>query len=61
MKWVRHVVHMREVRNAYKILVGNSEGKIPLASSGHNWGDNIKIVGHKGVDWIRRWSTGKLL
>jgi hypothetical protein len=25
-----HVAHMGEMRNAYKILVGKSEGKIPL-------------------------------
>jgi hypothetical protein len=27
MKWVEHIVHMEEMRNAYNILVGKSEGK----------------------------------
>jgi hypothetical protein len=27
MRWVGHVAHMEEMRNAYKILVGKPEGK----------------------------------
>jgi hypothetical protein len=27
MKWVGHVVRMREKRNAYRVLVGKPEGK----------------------------------
>jgi hypothetical protein len=27
MRWVGHVIHMGEVRTAYKILVGKAEGK----------------------------------
>jgi hypothetical protein len=30
MKWAQHVVHMGEMKNAYKILVGKCEGKRPL-------------------------------
>jgi len=30
MRWVEHVARMRAIRNAYKILVGRSEGKRPL-------------------------------
>jgi hypothetical protein len=30
MKWVRHVAHMGEMRNAYPILVGNPEWERPL-------------------------------
>jgi hypothetical protein len=30
MNWARHTAHMGEMRNAYKILVGNPEGKRPL-------------------------------
>jgi hypothetical protein len=34
---------MGENRNAYKILVGNPEGKRPLGRSRRRWVDNIKI------------------
>jgi hypothetical protein len=30
MRWMGHVAHMREMRNAYRILVGNLEWKMPL-------------------------------
>jgi hypothetical protein len=30
MRWAGHVVHMGEVRGAYNILVGRSEGRKPL-------------------------------
>jgi hypothetical protein len=29
MRWAGHVVHMGEMKNAYKILVGKPEGKRP--------------------------------
>jgi hypothetical protein len=28
VRWTEHVAHMREMRNAYKILVGKPEEKI---------------------------------
>jgi hypothetical protein len=34
---------MGEKRNAYRILVGNPEGKIPLGRSRRRWMDNIKM------------------
>jgi hypothetical protein len=40
---VEHVASMGEMRNAYQILVGRSEGKRPLGGSAHEWEDNIKI------------------
>jgi hypothetical protein len=47
---------MGEMRNAYKILVGKSEGKRPLGGPGRRWEDNIKIdfweICLEGVDWI---------
>jgi hypothetical protein len=49
---------LREKRNAYRILVGKSEGKRPLGSSRCRWVDNIKMdlretgIGWDGVDWI---------
>jgi hypothetical protein len=30
MRWARHVARMGENRNAYRLLVGKPEGKIPL-------------------------------
>jgi hypothetical protein len=56
-----------EKRNAYRILVGNPEGKRPLGKPRRRWVDNIKIglreIGWNGVDWIDltqerdRWSA----
>jgi hypothetical protein len=47
---------MREKRNAYRILVGKSEGKRPLGRQRRRWVDNIKMdlrgIGWDGVDWI---------
>jgi hypothetical protein len=34
MRWVGHVEHMEEMRNAYKILVGKPEGKKHLEDKG---------------------------
>jgi hypothetical protein len=34
---------MGERRNAYRILVGNPEGKRPLGRTRRRWVDNIKI------------------
>jgi hypothetical protein len=47
---------MGEKRNAYRILVGNPEGKIPLGRTRRKWADNIKMdlieIGWDGMDWI---------
>jgi hypothetical protein len=43
MRWVGHVVRMRETRNAYKILVGKPEGKRSLGRPRRRWVDNIKM------------------
>jgi hypothetical protein len=43
-----------EKRNAYKILVGNPEGKRPLGSHRRRWEDNISMdlgeIGWGGMD-----------
>jgi hypothetical protein len=43
-------------RNAYRILVGNPEGKRPLGRPRRRWEDNIRIdlreIGWVGMDWI---------
>jgi hypothetical protein len=35
---------MGEKRNAYRILVGKSEGRRPLGRLRHRWVDNIKMI-----------------
>jgi hypothetical protein len=67
MSWKGCVVHMKEVRNAYKSLVGKPEGKRPLGKSKCRWEGDIKMdlkeVGFEGVVWIplRIGSSGRLL
>jgi hypothetical protein len=45
---------MGEKRNAYRILVGNSEEKIPLGRPRRRWADNSKMdlreIGGDGMD-----------
>jgi hypothetical protein len=47
---------MEEKRNAYRISLGNLEGKRPLGRPRHRWVDNIKMdfreIEWDGVDWI---------
>jgi hypothetical protein len=47
---------MEQMRNAYRILVGNPEGKRPLGRPRRRWVDNIKInlreIVWNGMDWI---------
>jgi hypothetical protein len=47
---------MGEKRNAYRILVGQPEGKRPLGRPRRRWVDNIKMdlgeIGWDGMDWI---------
>jgi hypothetical protein len=56
MRWAGHVARRGEKRNAYRILVGKSEGKRPLGRPRRRWVDNIKIdlreIAWDGVDWI---------
>jgi hypothetical protein len=56
IKWTGHVARIGEKRNAYRILVGKSEGKKPLGRPRRRWVDDIKIylreIGWDGMDWI---------
>ena len=56
MRWVGHIAHMWERKVAYRVLVGNPEGKRTLGRPRHRWEDNIKMdlqeVGCGGMDWI---------
>ncbi|KAJ4433706.1 hypothetical protein ANN_16017 [Periplaneta americana] len=56
LKWAGHVARMGEFRNAYRVLVGRPEGKIPLGRPRRRWEYDIKMdlreVGYDGRDWI---------
>jgi hypothetical protein len=39
MRWAGHVARMMEKRNAYRILVGNPEGKRPQGRPRRRWVD----------------------
>jgi hypothetical protein len=47
---------MGEMRNAYRILVGEPEGKRPLGRPRRRWVDNIKMdlreIGWDSMGWI---------
>jgi hypothetical protein len=68
MRWAGHVARMREKSNAYRILVGNPEGKRPLGRPRRRWVYNIKIdlreIGWMvgiGWIWLRIGTSGWLL
>jgi hypothetical protein len=48
---------MGETRNAYRISVGNPEGRRPLGRPRRRWVNNIRMdlreIGWDGVDWIQ--------
>jgi hypothetical protein len=56
MRWAGHVTLMGEVKNAYRILVGQPEGRRPLGRPRSRWKDNIQMdlreIGFGDVDWI---------
>jgi hypothetical protein len=54
LRWVGHVARIGAKRNAYRILVGNPEGKKPLGRPRLRWEDNIRMdlrdIGWGGLD-----------
>jgi len=56
MIWAGHVARMREMRNAYKILVGKPEWKRPIGRPRRIWEGNNKVnfreIEGKVVDWM---------
>jgi hypothetical protein len=49
------VAHIVEIRNVYRLLVGNPEGKRSLGRPRHRWEDikmDFREIGIEGVDWI---------
>jgi hypothetical protein len=55
VKSARQVAHMREMRNAYKILVGRPE-KRPHIRPRHSWEHNVRMdlreIGWEGLEWM---------
>jgi hypothetical protein len=51
-----HVARMGEKRNAYRMVVGKSEGNTPLGRRRRGWVENNKIdrreTGWDAMDWI---------
>jgi hypothetical protein len=43
MRWAGHVARMGEKWNAYRLLVGNQEGKRPLGRPRRRWVYNIRM------------------
>jgi hypothetical protein len=56
IRWTGHVVRIGEKRNAYRIVVGKSEGNRLLGRQRRRWVDNVKIylreIGWDCIDWI---------
>jgi hypothetical protein len=56
MRWAGHVARIGAKRNAYRILVGEPEGKRPLGRPRFRWVDSVKMdlreTGWDGADWI---------
>lgn len=52
------VVSLGEMRKAYRMLVGKSEGRRPIRRQSCGWEVNIKMnlkeIGHQVVDWIQQ-------
>jgi len=57
MRWARHVAHVGDMRNAYKIVVGKPGRKRSLGKPRHRWEHNIKMdlreLCWENVDWLR--------
>ena len=56
MRWLGHVARIGQIRDAYRVLVGNPEGNRLLGRPRFRWEDNIKMdlqaVGCGGMDLI---------
>jgi hypothetical protein len=71
MKWRRmrrvgHVARKGEKRNAYRLLMGKPEGKMPLVRPRRRWLDNVRVdlvdgVMWTGLVWLRIGTGGELL
>jgi hypothetical protein len=69
-RWAGHVARMGEDRKVYRVLVGNPEGKRPLARLRRRWEDRIRMYLREigwggglwsGFTWLRIGTGGGLL
>jgi hypothetical protein len=64
---IKYVARMGETRNAYRILMGESEGKKPLGRRRRKWVENIKMdlrqdgMVWTGSIWLRIGTSERLL
>jgi len=59
MRWAGLVACVGEKRGVYRILVGKTEGKIPLGRPRHRWEDDIKVGWGVGQGyWLDRSGSG---
>jgi hypothetical protein len=53
---MRKTTYMREIRDAYEIVIGNCDRKRPLGKPTYRWEDNtkhyIRFISSEGVDWF---------
>jgi len=68
MRWAGNVASMGELRNAYRMVVGKSEGKRPFGRPRRTWEYNIKMdlreIGCEvwsGFIWLRIGTSSGLL
>jgi hypothetical protein len=59
MRWAEHVARLGEKRNAYRLLVGKLEGKMPLGRPRRRRVDNIRM--DHGLIWVGIGAGGELL
>jgi hypothetical protein len=53
---------MKEMRNAFRILVENREGKIALGAPRSRWKDTVKMdIISLGTIWLKIVQSGRLL
>jgi hypothetical protein len=60
MRWAGHVARIWEKRNAYRILVGNPEGKRPLGRPRRRWIIKLEWILERedGVVWTGLTGSG---
>jgi hypothetical protein len=59
MRCTKHVAHVEEKENGYRISVGKAERKRLHGRPRRRWEGNIKmalkVMGLEGITWIRLW------
>jgi hypothetical protein len=55
-RWAGHVARIWKKRNAYRILMGNPEGKRPLGRPRRRWMNNVRMdlgeIGWDDINWV---------